>query len=149
MPSVPGSTPPATILIVDDNKLGLLARKSVLVELGHRIVTCTEPSEALVLCSTQQFDLIVTDYKMPVMNGAEFITELRARSFTAPVILLSGFSDTLGLNQENTGADAVIQKSANEVSHLIRAVNRLLRGPSKKPPSSQPGRTTHKRTAKD
>jgi hypothetical protein len=33
----------------------------------------------------------------------------------------------MGLNEENTRADAVIQKSANEVSHLSRAVARLLR----------------------
>ena len=43
------------------------------------------------------------------------------------MILISGFTDTLGLNEANTGADVVIQKSAHEVSHLIRSVNRLLR----------------------
>ena len=42
-------------------------------------------------------------------------------------MLVSGFVDTLGLNEASTGADAVIQKSANEVTHLVRAVNRLLR----------------------
>jgi hypothetical protein len=55
-----------------------------------------------------------------------------------PVILISEFVDALGLNEENTGADAVIQKSANEVSHLIRAVGRLLRRkPAKKPAQSE------------
>ena len=35
------------------------------------------------------------------------------------MILISGFVDSLGLNEESTGADVVIQKSANEVSHLV------------------------------
>ena len=43
------------------------------------------------------------------------------------------------MNEASTGADVVIQKSANEVSHLVRAVNRLLRrkSPAKKPAASQ------------
>jgi len=48
-------------------------------------------------------------------------------------VLVSGFVDTLGMNEASTGADAVIQKSANEVTHLVRAVSRLLRRkPAKK-----------------
>jgi hypothetical protein len=55
-----------------------------------------------------------------------------------PIVLLSGFSEALGLAEASTGADVVLQKSANEVTHLIRAVNRLLRRKvTKKPPSSQ------------
>jgi hypothetical protein len=42
-------------------------------------------------------------------------------------VLLSGFVDALGLNEQTTGAEAVIQKSANEVPHLVRAVARLLK----------------------
>lgn len=125
------------ILIVDDNALGLLARKSVLEELGHTIETSSKPEEALALCRQRSFDLIVTDFKMPRMNGVEFIRQLRAADIQVPVILLSGFTDTLGLSEANTGADAVIQKSSNEVAHLIRSVNRLLGKPAKKPVGSQ------------
>lgn len=139
MPSAPNRIPSANILIVDDNDLGLLARKSVLAELGHHVVACPKPREALELCSKQKFDLIVTDFKMPSMNGLEFIVQIRLTSPGVPIILLSGFTDTLGLSEENTGADAVIQKSSNEVAHLIRCVNRLLKKAApKKPASSQP-----------
>jgi len=44
----------------------------------------------------------------------------------------------LGLTESNTGADAVIQKSAHEVSHLLRAVSRLLRRkPARKGPAGE------------
>ena len=91
---------------------------------------------------------MVTDYKMPKMTGVEFIGRLRKQHPAIGVILISGFTDTLGLNEANTGADIVMQKSAHEVSQLIRSVNRLLRKqhqPVKKPAGSQTTGKTEKR----
>ena len=127
----------ARILLVDDNAHGLCARKTVLEELGHRITTASSGAEALEQFGRTKFDLVVTDYKMPRMDGLELIARLRKHTPGVPVILVSGFVDTMGLNEENTGADVVIQKSANEVSHLVRSVGRLLR--RKKPPGSEGG----------
>jgi CheY-like chemotaxis protein len=137
------SSPPnprGRILLVDDNSLGLAARRSVLEELGHKVQTSGTPAEALDLCGKHRFDVVVTDYKMPKMDGVEFIGRLRKLDPACAVILISGFTDTLGLTEANTGADVVIQKSNHEVTHLVRSVNRLLRKqqqPRKKPPSSQ------------
>jgi CheY-like chemotaxis protein len=142
------TNPCGRILIVDDNSLGLAARRSVLEELGHKVVTSGAPQDALELCDKQRFDVVVTDYKMPKMNGVEFISRLRKQHPATGVILISGFTDTLGLNENNTGADIVIQKSSHEVGQLIRAVNRLLRKqnqPSKKPVASQISTKTEKR----
>jgi CheY-like chemotaxis protein len=133
------SAPPVTqsrILLVDDNANGLKARKAVLEDLGYRIVTACNGHDALERFSPESFDLVVTDYKMPRMDGLELIVNLRERVPGLPIVLISGFVDSLGLNEENTKADAVIQKSNNEVSHLSRAVARLLRQgvkPSRKP----------------
>jgi CheY-like chemotaxis protein len=136
------SSPPSTrarILLVDDNANGLAARKSVLEELGYRIVTCTSGADALEYFSSHKFDLVVTDYKMPRMDGLELISRLRKQTPDLPIVLVSGFVDSMGMNEESTGADIVIQKCANEVSHLVRAVNRLLRrkSPAKKPATAQ------------
>jgi two-component system response regulator CpxR len=134
------STAPASarILLVDDNHNGLRARKQVLEELGYRIVLASTGHDALEQFAHQKFDLVVTDYKMPRMDGQELIARLRKQSPDLPVILISGFVDSLGLSEESTGADVVIQKSANEVSHLVRSVSRLLRRkPAKKPPSAE------------
>lgn len=88
------------------------------------------------LCLKHRFDVVVTDYKMPEMDGVKLIERLREQHSTVGVILISGFTDTLGLNESNTGADIVIQKCANEVSHLIRSVNRLLRRQHQPPKKS-------------
>src|SRR3984893_13210413 len=137
------------ILLIDDNNMGLSARRSVLEELGHKVVTCGAPHDALELCGKQRFDVVVIDYKMPKMNGVEFITRLRKQHPAIHVILISGFTDTFGLDEANTGADVVIQKSSHEVSHLIRSVNRLLRKqqqPSRKPAASQSQKIEKRKT---
>jgi CheY-like chemotaxis protein len=123
------SLPPshARILLVDDNANGLAARRSVLEELGHRIITATSGGDALEQFSAHRFDLVITDYKMPRMDGLELISRLRKLSPDLPIVLVSGYVDTLGMNEASTGADVVIQKSSHEVSHLVRSVNRLLR----------------------
>ena len=137
----------AHILLVDDNKLGLAARKAVLEEIEYRVTTISSPHEALERFSETKFDLVVTDYRMPRMNGVELIEQLRQQAPAIPVILLSGFADALGLDEKNTGADIVIQKSANEVTQLVRAVRRLLRRSApKKPPVSHRAHSRARKT---
>jgi CheY-like chemotaxis protein len=123
----PSSSTHGRILLVDDNANGLMARKTVLEEVGHKIVAATSGADALEHFAKQKFDLVVTDYKMPRMDGLELIARLRRLAPDLPIVMVSGFVDALGMNETSTGADAVIQKSANEVSHLLRAVSRLLR----------------------
>jgi CheY-like chemotaxis protein len=128
------------ILLVDDNKMGLIARKSVLEELGYTITASTCADEALICFKNDNYDLVVTDYKMPRMDGVELITKVRSHRPDVPVIMLSGFADALGLNESSTGADVIIQKSNHEVTSLVRSVQRLLtRKPTRKPPAGQGG----------
>ena len=137
----------ARILLVDDNAHGLTARRAVLEELGHKIVTASNGADALELFSESKFELVVTDYKMPRMDGLELIKRLRKHTPDVPIVLVSGFVDALGLNEDNTGADAVVQKSSNEVTHLVRAVARLTtRKPARKTASSEtrPLKAKHK-----
>ncbi|HTC91608.1 MAG TPA: response regulator [Bryobacteraceae bacterium] len=148
MANSPSQNLSGRILLVDDNSMGLAARRSVLEELGHYVQTAGTAGDALELCGKQAFDVVVTDYKMPKMNGVEFIGRLRKLHPATSVILISGFTDTLGLDEATTGADIVLQKSNNEVGQLIRAVNRLLRkqqAPPKKPSGSQGGPKNDKR----
>jgi len=130
---------PPRLLLVDDNRLGLSARKVVLEELGYDVHTCFDALDALSLAACHPFDLVITDYKMPSMCGTEFIRKLRELRPALPVVLISGFVDALGLDERNTGADAVISKSSNEVQHLIRAVRSLLKRPSAKKPARSEG----------
>ena len=128
----------AHILLVDDNKGGLGARKAILEELGHCVTTAAGGEDALERFSKAKFDLVITDHRMARMNGVELIRRIRAVHPDIPVIMLSGYVEALGLTEANTGADMVLAKNATEVTHLIRGVSRLLRQrAAKKPPKSQ------------
>lgn len=142
------TAPAAKLLLVDDNKLGLSARRVLMEELGYQIIATTCPQEAISLAQQHSVDLVITDYRMPGMSGSEMIASLRELGFERPVILISGFVDALGLNEENTGADAVIQKSAHEVNHMVRSVKALLKPKAaRKPPQSQRGRSAARKKA--
>src|SRR5438477_1862645 len=103
------------ILLVDDNNHGLIARKSVLEEIGYKVSMARSGPEALEMCVTRKFDVVVTDYKMPNMNGVELIKEIRKSDLQMRIIMLSGFVEPLGLDEKSTGADVVISKSSGEV----------------------------------
>ena len=118
--------PSARILLVDDNSFGLSARRAILEELGYAVVAKSCPRQALECFCAGKFDLVITDYRMPGMDGAELIALLRKERADLPVVMISGFADTLGLNEATTGASAVIQKSAHEVQMMLRAIERLL-----------------------
>jgi CheY-like chemotaxis protein len=133
-------TPPQHphILLVDDNQDGLLVRRSLLEEVGYRVDIAGNGEEGLKLFEHSPFDVVVTDYRMPRMNGVELIQGIRKLNANARIILLSGFVEPLGLTEGNTGADAVIAKSSNEPAHLLRWVKRLLnRATPRKPPAAQ------------
>lgn len=144
----PGCEQRPHILLVDDNHNGLAARKFVLQQNGFAVDTASSAEEALERFQASKFDLVVTDFRMPNMDGRELIRHLRQSQPELPVILLTGFVELMGLTEENTGADVVIQKSAGEVGHLLRSVNRLVRVrlPRKPVQSQGPQRYKSRRT---
>jgi CheY-like chemotaxis protein len=126
------------VLLVDDNRDGLVARKAVLEEQGLTVITAVNGEEALETFSKQKFDLLVTDFRMPKMSGIELIKKVRPLDPELRVILLSGLVNALGLDEGSTGADVVIAKDAREIPQLLRSVSRLLAPkPSRRPPGSQ------------
>jgi CheY-like chemotaxis protein len=138
MKTAPAPTP--HILIVDDNRDGLVVRRSLLEEIGYQVQIALSGEEGLKLFESHRFDVVVTDFKMPRMNGIELIQRLRALNPNVRVVLLSGFVDPLGLSEDSTGADIVLAKSSHEAQQLVRSVKRLVSSRTlRKPVASQKG----------
>jgi CheY-like chemotaxis protein len=75
-PAAPAAPVSARVLVLDDEQsiAGLLAE--MLEALGHRAVVCLTPPAALEMLETRPFDLVISDFRMPVMNGEAFYQAL-------------------------------------------------------------------------
>ena len=84
------------ILIVDDEQIVRVYLQSIIdwEEQGcHIIGTCKNGMEALEILEQQHVDLVLTDLKMPKMNGLQLIQEIKTRGIGTNVIILSNHSD--------------------------------------------------------
>ncbi len=85
---------PYRILIVDDEKQVLKSLVRCFRKENYEIDTCDRPKQALELLNEQQFHLIISDFKMPEMNGAELLKEVKNRFPDTIRIMLTGHADT-------------------------------------------------------
>jgi len=82
-----------SILLVDDEELVRQATAEMLRELGHDVTTASGGAEALVrLAAGPTPDVIVTDYMMPRMDGAEFARRVQEERSGLPVLLITGYA---------------------------------------------------------
>ncbi|GAA3924973.1 response regulator [Litoribacillus peritrichatus] len=86
------------IMIVDDEEQILRALGRILKRNGEwEFETYSRPDDALKRIQTTPFDLILSDYRMPGMNGVEFLTEVKKFQPDSARLILSGQADLGGL----------------------------------------------------
>ncbi|MFZ1547237.1 MAG: HD domain-containing phosphohydrolase [Candidatus Nitrotoga sp.] len=83
----------ATILFVDDETNILSSLKRLFRPLGYRIFTAESGAQGLEIIDRETVDLVVSDMRMPEMNGAQFLEEVRGRWPDTIRILLTGFAE--------------------------------------------------------
>jgi CheY-like chemotaxis protein len=83
--------PNKRILVVDDEAMVLDAVRMTLTHYGYSVETASSGAEALEKLLSTNFDLIVTDLKMPGMTGDQLAREVKKRQPDMPVILLTGY----------------------------------------------------------
>jgi len=81
------------ILIVDDDQYVRVLLARMIEPLHHELQSAENGKLALDLALTTAFDLVITDWKMPVMDGLGLIESLRANSLDCAVILLTAHAD--------------------------------------------------------
>lgn len=82
-----------TLLLVDDESAILSALKRLLQRDGYRILTATSAREGFDLLSTHAVQVILSDQRMPEMNGTEFLSRVRDLYPDTIRIMLSGYAD--------------------------------------------------------
>jgi two-component system chemotaxis response regulator CheY len=118
----------ANILAVDDSSSMRQMVSFTLKGAGHNVVEAADGQEALTKAKGQQFDLIVTDVNMPVMDGITFIRHLRAEpnyKFTPMLMLTTESAADKKSEGKAAGATGWIVKPFNP-DQLLNTINKVL-----------------------
>lgn len=83
---------PLDILVVDDDSLVLASTSMMIEELGHRATCALSAAEAISLVEQQSFDLVITDFAMPDMTGAQLILALATSHPGLRCMLATGYA---------------------------------------------------------
>ena len=113
--------PGRLVLCVDDEKVGLLVRKTLLERAGYRGLTAPDGPAGIDLFEANPVDAVVLDFAMPGMNGDEVAGQMRQQKPEVPILLLSAY---VGLAPEalksvslymtkGEGAPALLEKLAS------------------------------------
>ncbi|MDB4987572.1 MAG: Histidine kinase [Myxococcaceae bacterium] len=111
------------LLIVEDSATQAEALRFRLESAGHEVTVVADGQRALSLCSTQTFDMVLSDVNMPYMSGFELCLKIKATPELRqlPVILLTSRSDPMAiLRGLECGADNFITKPYDEAFLLDR-----------------------------
>jgi DNA-binding NtrC family response regulator len=115
-----------SVLIVDDEIDMALAIKESLKRCGFKPMVCHNPEDALSGLNLADFSLIITDMKMPKMNGIEFLQEIRRKGIFVPVIVITGFGTVENaVDAMKLGATDYIMKPFSFDS-LRKVIDRIL-----------------------
>ncbi|MCZ6676560.1 MAG: response regulator [Candidatus Poribacteria bacterium] len=112
------------ILVADDQ---YHIRKIMGIILGseYELIFAENGVEALEKIRTQEIDLVVTDFRMPYMNGLELIRAIQHEKPELSFILMSAYWNDLLRDREHAGAVYVVQKPF-QVAAVTRIIRKLL-----------------------
>jgi CheY-like chemotaxis protein len=118
----------ALILIVDDETVLLDIMGEVFEQIAGKVFCVSDGAQALETLAAHRIDLIITDVRMPVMDGVTLLKRIKANGPQSPgVILVSGFTDIQRREAYDLGAEALLEKPLG-LNHLINVAERSLLG---------------------
>jgi DNA-binding NarL/FixJ family response regulator len=117
---------PKRILLIDDEELVRVTLKEFLTILGLEVVEASSGSEGIEKVQQVEFQILITDYKMPDMTGIEMIREILKFKRDFKIVILSGFvAEITNKMLEGIEVSAILQKSA-DLGVLERIITQIL-----------------------
>jgi CheY-like chemotaxis protein len=84
-----------SVLLVDDEEIVRIGTSEMIRDLGHEVIEANGGGEALAkLAAGLRPDVVITDYKMPRMDGAELATRIQKTLPELPILLITGYTGT-------------------------------------------------------
>jgi len=101
------------ILVVDDNRDLLYLLSVSLISAGYMVYGAANGLEALEQMEKHSVDIVLTDYRMPKMDGFEFLSVCRVKWPGVPVVVFSGEQDDMAHEAVELGAFAWVRKGSD------------------------------------
>ena len=119
--------PPDKVLYVDDEVALLEITQLFLERTGEIAVDITaDPLEACEMIMTGQYDVVVSDYQMPVMDGIALLKRVRGGGSQVPFIIFTGRGrEEVAIEALNNGADFYIQKGGDPKTQFAELTNAI------------------------
>jgi PAS domain S-box-containing protein len=112
------------VLLVDDDILVSMGAADMLLDLGHSVTEAQSGAHALKLLETDSpFDIVVTDYAMPGMNGFELAQRIKEKNPKLPIVLATGYAELPADRSIEFGHLSKPYTSKDLASALEKAVN--------------------------
>ena len=121
--TAPAPTRSARVLVVDDDFEVRSLLKESLQSLGHTVSDCADAATAVRMIEAERPDLMLVDFAMPVMNGAELAVEARRRWADLPIVFASGYAEVDQVEAALGPGAPILRKpfNINELSEAIEA----------------------------
>lgn len=118
------------ILLVEDNDAVRMVTETLLTSSGHTVFSCTNGHEALKFQEQHsgQFDLLLTDFMMPGMNGGELAERIQCREPAVKVLFMSAYADG-HVDVDRLVSNANFIDKPFSISDLNAKVHHALHGP--------------------
>ena len=98
------------ILVVDDNDFIRIAVSQMLSRLGYEVSSADSGETGLIVFLKNQFDIVLSDYEMPGMDGVAFACSVKKTSPRTRVVIMTGAGKETVFSRKSTAVDEVISK---------------------------------------
>lgn len=113
------------ILVLDDEENYALMLQDLLRENNYLVDMATRPEQAITLLEEIPYDLVISDYKMPVMDGADFLKKARELYPNLPFILVSGLMNTPELVKVANMSVTLVMEKPLDTGAFLQQVSRF------------------------
>ena len=116
----------AKILVVDDDSTFCIMLKTFLTKKGHEVNEAFSFDEAVRLIKGNDFDILLSDFRLPEHSGMDLLTEAKRKSSDTIVILMTGYADIrVAVSAIKKGAYEYVTKPINPDEILLTITNAL------------------------
>jgi CheY-like chemotaxis protein len=129
------------ILVVDDNDLFRGVISQILSRLGYEVSSADSGEKGLGVFIRNEFDMVLSDYDMPGMDGVALACSIKKVSPRTPVVIMTGVGRETVLSRKSTAVDEVISKP-----FTLAEIDELILNGSGKTTLSTPAATVQMRT---